>query len=302
MTEVQIKSNVSAIDPPPLGDVPTALVKAKSYHHLLAGGVAGLISAVSLQPFDLLKTRLQQEQKVDSATRITLSGELKKLTNIRDLWRGAIPSAIRTSVGAGLYFTSLSISRDYLASLKENPSSTISSSSVLPKLSAYENLIIGSLMRALVGFATMPVTVVKTRFESNEYNYRSIYEAVKGIYQDNPNSKGSMTNFFRGSIATLARDCPYAGLYVLFYEFFKNDLMPKLSPIEVQDDGFLSRAAFINSSSAVLAASVSTTITAPFDAIKTRLQLSDKKLSFREATNGIVKERGGSMNLLRGYP
>ena len=30
-----------------------------------------------------------------------------------------------------------------------------------------------------------------------------------------------MEEFFKGSVATLARDCPYAGLYVLTYEAFK---------------------------------------------------------------------------------
>ncbi|CAH2352006.1 mitochondrial glycine transporter [[Candida] railenensis] len=277
--------------------------KSKPASHLLAGGLAGLISAISLQPFDLLKTRLQQQQKANSQYRTSISRELKKLTKIKDLWRGAVPSAIRTSVGAGLYFTSLSLSREYLAALKETSSK--STTSVLPRLSAYENLLSGFAMRALVGFVTMPITVIKTRFESNAYSYNSMYEGVEGIYLDDvKNGKGSMKNFFRGSIATLARDCPYAGLYVLFYESFKNDFVPKLAYTLVSDsddrESFMSRSALINSSSAVLAASVSTTITAPFDAIKTRLQLSTHRISIWEATKSIISEKGGFRNLFRG--
>ena len=77
--------------------------------HLLAGAIAGLVSAVTLQPFDLLKTRLQQQQQLTTQeVRTTLTKELKKLTRVKDLWRGTLPSTLRTSIGAGLYFTTLS--------------------------------------------------------------------------------------------------------------------------------------------------------------------------------------------------
>ncbi len=278
---------------------------AKPLSHLVAGGLAGLVSAITLQPFDLLKTRLQQQQRLNQQYRTTITKELRKLTRIKELWRGALPSALRTSVGAGLYFTLLSMSREYLASLKRSTESSTSSTLILPRLLAYENLITGFGMRALVGFVTMPITVIKTRYELNAYSYNSMYEGVEGIYLDDGHTgKGSVRNFFRGSIATLARDCPYAGLYVLFYELFKNDVMPSL--VGEEERGALDFAAFvlrltlINSSSAVLAASVATTLTAPFDAVKTRLQLSVQQISIWQATRNIILERGGVANLFRG--
>ncbi|CAK7902809.1 mitochondrial glycine transporter [[Candida] anglica] len=271
---------------------------AKTSAHLLAGGAAGLISAISLQPFDLLKTRLQQQQRSNVDYRTTIRKELMKLTKVKDLWRGALPSALRTSVGAGLYFTSLSACRTYLSNMKKT--TQVSDTSALPQLSPFENLMTGFSMRALVGLITMPITVVKTRFESNMYNYNSMYEGVEGIYLDGQ-AKGSISNFFRGSLVTLARDCPYAGLYILFYESFKNDLFPKIVSSEfLHDDSWISRSALINTSAAVLAASVSTTITAPFDAIKTRLQLSPTHMSIVSATKSIILEKGGVSNLFRG--
>lgn len=271
--------------------------------HLLAGGVAGLFSAFTLQPLDLLKTRLQQQQKENQGYRTSVMKEIKKLTKVKDLWRGVLPSTLRTSVGAGLYFTILSKGRQNLALMKA--SSEVSSTSVLPKLSYMENLVSGFVARALVGFITMPITVIKTRFESNLYSYNSMYESCQGIFWDGQKNSqgGSIRNFFRGTVATLARDCPYAGLYVLFYEGFKNEIFPTIIRPLVTDENIFAGAS--NSASAIAAASVATAITAPFDAIKTRLQLNTSSSSASSVSIGtiarqLLKEQGGVRNLFSG--
>lgn len=269
--------------------------------HLVSGGIAGLVSAFTLQPLDLLKTRLQQQQKEDQIYRTTITKEIKKLANVKDLWRGVLPSTLRTSVGAGLYFTILSRSRQYLALMKT--SDTNSSTSVLPKLSHAENLASGFIARALVGFITMPITVVKTRFESSVYNYNSMYESFYGIYKDGNigTGSGSVRNFFKGTVATLARDSPYAGLYVLFYEGFKNDVYPALLKPLIKDDSLFAGAS--NSASAVTAACIATTITAPFDSIKTRLQLTTNPAgtsTIKAVIKQLLGENGGARNLFNG--
>lgn len=266
---------------------------------LISGGIAGLLSAAVLQPLDLLKTRLQQQQvSAQAPVKATISGEIKKLRDFKQLWRGVLPSTLRTSVGAGLYMTTLSTSRNYVARLKEgspNSDTKSQSSSILPKLSAMENLTLGFICRAAVGYITMPITVIKTRYESNFYNYNSLYDATNGIYQEGTHS---MKNFFKGSIATLARDSPYAGLYVLFYESCKHDLVPNV--LAVSNISPAEYPGFINSTSALLAASIATTITAPFDAIKTRLQISPNQSSIVQATKQLMSEPGGFRNLFRG--
>lgn len=271
----------------------------------MSGGMAGLVSAFTLQPLDLLKTRLQQQQRTNTGLRPSISKELKKLANIRDLWRGVLPSTLRTTVGAGLYFTILSQTRAYVSKLKHKSSGREeehSRTSLLPKLLPLENLATGFVVRAVVGVITMPITIIKTRFESSMYEYNSMYEGFEGIYNDGGISR-SYRNFFRGTVATLARDCPYAGAYVLFYESFKNDVLPPLlAPVRSQiSDVYLN--GLNNSGSAVLAASVATTLTAPFDAIKTRLQLTvgnKRSLKIWSATKQLILEPGGVSNLFNG--
>lgn len=261
---------------------------------LIAGGLAGLTSSVTLQPLDLLKTRLQQQNRHPGESNHTLTHELKQLKNYKELWRGVLPSCLRTSIGSGIYLTLLSQTRFYIYNLKQMTNAVNThSSSILPRLSHFENLSIGFVVRGIAGYLTMPITVIKTRYESNLYNYNSLYEAIKRIYYDN--GKLSMTHFFKGSVVTLSRDCPHAGLYVLFYEHFKTTLT-KLAAFE---QGVIN-SGLINSGAAVLAASLSTTITAPSDAIKTRMQLSTNRQSIVSATKALINEDGGIRNLFRG--
>ncbi|CCE82918.1 Piso0_002681 [Millerozyma farinosa CBS 7064] len=281
-------------------------VKANTSTHLISGAAAGLVSAFTLQPLDLLKTRLQQQQRANQVYQPTITKELRKLTHLKELWRGVLPSTLRTSIGAGLYFTILSTSRTYISNAKTVPPEAGSKTSILPTLSPMENLLTGFGVRALVGIITMPITVIKARFESNMYSYNSMYEGFEGIYLDGSGNgqKGSVRNFFKGTLATLARDCPYAGLYVLFYESLKNDVLGKLLPVyDSTSSGDLTRSTVINTSSAVLASFMSTSITAPFDAIKTRLQLStvqDSSNTIYSVTKQLLKEEGGIRNFFRG--
>lgn len=236
--------------------------------HLVGGFVGGLTSSVILQPFDLVKTRVQQ----DSSS--TITSTIKGLKSIKELWRGTLPSAMRTSVGSALYLTSLNGLRS-LYSTSSGSGGTVGSSK-LPKLSMVNNLITGGIARGVIGVVTMPITVVKVRYESTIYQYKSIGESVRLIWRHE-----GLRGFFKGVLPTVARDAPYSGLYVLLYEQFKV-VMPYILKFDrtASSNGELfstTKSTLINSASGFIAASVATTITSPFDTIKTRMQLEPQK-------------------------
>lgn len=85
--------------------------------------------------------------------------------------------------------------------------------------------------------------------------------------------------FFGGFGATTIRDAPYAGAYVLFYEFLKKQLsiMATKGPASPKDAPHVSfkttTAGVINFASGILAGGACSVISNPFDAIKTRIQL-----------------------------
>lgn len=194
------------------------------------------------------------------------------------LWKGTWPTVWRNVPGSALYFMTL----DYLRSLLRSMNAVDGSLTgrirynISPEI---VNLISGSASRVGVGFVMMPLSVVKVRFESNLYNYQSMAFAFKDILKEN-----GVRGLFYGAGATAMRDGPFAGLYVMFYESCK----PKISgmlPINSEPA--------VNMTSGFISAVAATSITQPFDMIKTRIQLKPRE--YRNLLQGfgrIASEEG----------
>lgn len=285
---------------------------SKSTFHFAAGLCSGLTSAILLQPADLLKTRVQQSHQ-PIALLPTIKAILSSSNPIRSLWRGTLPSALRTSFGSALYFTSLNALRQGLAqsgspmllatghhnanNKTPNAAAAATASSALPKLSNSANLATGAAARVAAGFVMMPVTVIKVRYESDYYAYRSLYGAGRDIVRTE-----GVRGLFSGFGATAARDAPYAGLYVLLYEQLKRRLAlwgnnnPAKTNTNTNGQGQVpvkSSSSSINFVSGGLAAGLATAITNPFDAVKTRLQLMPGKYgNMLRAVSLMIREDG----------
>lgn len=265
--------------------------------HFIAGLSSGLLSAVLLQPADLLKTRVQQSGS--ASLHASIREILKGPNAIRSFWRGTLPSALRTGFGSALYFTSLNALRQNIArsnllknvGLVENGNKP-AYSSTLPKLSNLANLTTGAVARASAGFVLMPMTIIKVRYESSLYTYKSIAGAARDIV-----NREGLKGFFSGFGATAIRDAPYAGLYVLFYEESKKRLSIMRQRVGAvgNADAVMggSTSAGINFSSGVMAAGLATAFTNPFDAIKTRIQLQPKEYkNMIQAARKLATEDG----------
>ncbi|KAF5390441.1 hypothetical protein D9757_005198 [Collybiopsis confluens] len=192
-----------------------------------SGALSGLTSTMVLQPFDLLKTRLQQG---DSAYHRNMSvfrtaRDVLESNGMLGLWRGTAPSLLRNVPGVALYMTGLTQLRSLMASshyftvptTTPTRTNTTHAGSVLPKLTNTGNLLAGATTRVGVGFLLNPLTVLKARFESNMYTYQSISGALVSIVRSGP------TELLRGVTAASMRDAPYAGIFVVFYEGFKRN-------------------------------------------------------------------------------
>lgn len=251
---------------------------SKSTFHFVAGLGSGLFSAVLLQPIDLLKTRVQQSGHHSLTIALREIRQSPRL--IPALWRGAVPSALRTGFGSAIYFTSLNAIRNNVsripilaADVPQVGTSGSGHSSSLVKLSNTGNLLAGAVARTFAGFILMPLTIIKVRYESNLYSYNSIAGAARDI-----RATEGLRGFFSGFGATAIRDAPYAGLYVLFYEQSKKRLSALYGTPQAEDGGAhgrmgVSTAATINFTSGVVSAAACSAISNPFDAVKTRIQL-----------------------------
>ncbi|UYV60679.1 SLC25A38 [Cordylochernes scorpioides] len=213
----------------------------------LAGAFSGTCSTLLFQPLDLVKTRIQNPTGYDQAswhgdTHVQCNQKRK----FQGLWRGTIPSITRCVPGMGLYFSTLSFIESNL-SPEEKPSPI--------KAMCY-----GFMARTFACTTLLPVTVIKTRFESGSYGYGSVSQALRVIYL-NEGRRG----LFSGLVPTLVRDVPFSGLYLLFYTQTK-----LLVPNEWRTNCQLP---VVNLGCGLLAGGMASLATHPADVVKTRMQL-----------------------------
>lgn len=217
----------------------------------LAGSVSGTCSTLLFQPLDLVKTRLQNASRrgVTNKGMVTLLVHVLRNEKLQGLWRGTVPSIMRCVPGVGMYFSSLHWLQANFGS--DDPS-------------AFESVCFGVFARSFAGLTLLPITVIKTRFESGVYSYGSLAEALKMIYKTE-GTKG----LFTGLVPTLFRDAPFSGIYLMFYTQTK-----KLIPPAVHDHV---SAAPLNFGCGTIAGLLAAGITQPADVIKTKMQLYPAK-------------------------
>ncbi|KAI1293660.1 Mitochondrial glycine transporter [Halotydeus destructor] len=228
-------------------DILTNHPNAKS---LIAGSISGTCSTVLLQPFDLVKTRIQTAHiSLNSPLRmLPVMTDVVRTDNVIGLWRGTFPSLVRTVPGVAIYFTSLNY-------LKTNWKGS-------GKPSAFEAVFMGITARTFAGVLLLPATVLKTRYESGLFNYNSLSQALRVTY-----ATEGLRGLFSGITPTLLRDAPYSGIYFMFYSQLKG-LIPETSTTSNSSSKPFST--FLCGLAAGLLASLSTH---PFDVVKTKMQL-----------------------------
>ncbi|GHJ89564.1 hypothetical protein NliqN6_5966 [Naganishia liquefaciens] len=156
--------------------------------------------------------------------------------------------------------------------------------SALPKLNSQGNLVAGAVARTSVGFVLNPFTVLKSRYESNLY---PTYTSLPRAFTELVKTEG-VRGLFQGFTATAARDAPYAGVYVVFYEEMKEvlgHLSSRLAP-DAPTTG-------IHTLSGISAATLATLATSPADCVKTKMQLlPNENPTIRSAIRTIYLSRG----------
>jgi len=230
----------------------------------LAGSLSGTCSTLLFQPLDLVKTRVQQQDT--RGTRVSIIRVVTSVVSkdsLSGLWRGVMPSMVKTVPGVGLYFSSMHYMKTTLCDGRP---------------SHLQSIMIGCSARTVAGSIMIPFTVIKTRFESPNFHYSSTISALRQILR-----KEGLRGLTRGLGATLVRDVPFSGLYLMFYEHLKS-----VTPDDVkQTHG--SSAHFVCGMTAGVLASL---VTQPADVIKTRLQLSPDTKSVATVIGQIYRQQG----------
>lgn len=235
----------------------------------MCGSLSGTCSTLLFQPLDLVKTRLQTLQSgvQPGSGRVGMVSVLLSVVRterLLGLWKGVSPSFVRTIPGVGIYFsTYYSLKQHFLQDRRP---------------AALEAVLLGGGARTVAGVVMLPVTVIKTRFECGRYSYRSVMGALRSVCQ----AEGPAA-LFSGLMATLLRDVPFSGIYVMFYSQTKASLPKEISRSPA--------APVANFSCGVLAGVLASLITQPADVVKTHVQVNPQ-LKTLEAIRYIYMEHG----------
>uniref|UniRef100_I3JN30 Solute carrier family 25 member 38a n=1 Tax=Oreochromis niloticus TaxID=8128 RepID=I3JN30_ORENI len=223
----------------------------------MCGSLSGTCSTLLFQPLDLVKTRLQTLQTgvQPGSGRVGMVSVLLSVVRterLLGLWKGVSPSFVRTIPGVGIYFsTYYSLKQHFLQDRRPG---------------AAEAVLLGGGARTV------------TRFECGRYSYGSVIGALRSVCQ----TEGPAA-LFSGLMATLLRDVPFSGIYVMFYSQTKASLPKEISTSPV--------APVANFSCGVLAGVLASLITQPADVVKTHVQVNPQ-LQTAEAIRYIYMEYG----------
>ncbi|CAK1547331.1 unnamed protein product [Leptosia nina] len=250
----------------------------------LAGSFSGTFSTILFQPLDLVKTRLQNSSHNVVATTvdgrvqpgmITTFVNIIRQEQIVGLWRGMVPSIARCVPGVGLYFSSLHWLKTKLGKNRQD-------------LAAVEAIALGVIARTMSGVALIPITVIKTRYESGVYKYNSVSGALKAIYK----AEG-IRGLSCGLGPTLARDAPFSGLYLMFYTQTK-----QAAPKEWLQSP--TAASGIHFTCGIVAGIAASLVTNPADVLKTKMQLYPDKFPNAFSAAMYVHQTYGFLGFFKG--
>ena len=249
----------------------------------LAGSLSGTCSTVLFQPLDLVKTRIQQSvsghhlSAAQPAGMLAVTRHVLQTEHIFGLWRGILPSMTRTVPGVGLYFSSLHWLKTKVVNDQPTP---------------IEAIVLGMVARSFATSVMIPFTVLKTRFESGQFNYNRMSTALVSIYR----SEG-LRGYSCGLAATLLRDAPYSGIYFMFYTQLKQKLFPRVD----QASGLNLSGTLTHMTCGMMAGFLASLATHPADVIKTKMQVQPKTYSSFSGTISLIMRSQGPRGFLVGF-
>lgn len=246
---------------------------------MMSSCAGALITSVFVTPFDVVKIRLQAQQKDFLKKKCFLycnglmehtcfcynngmqtqwyqrpghfTGTIDALIKISrnegvlSLWSGLPPTLIMAIPATVVYFTMYEQIRERLTKYLNQ---------LYPPL--WVPVVSGSLARIVSVSVISPLELIRTKMQSKNYTY---LEMVKAI--DRQIHAEGIRSLYRGWVPTILRDVPFSALYWGGYEFFKQ-MCNQQKP-----DAWFSFIAGATSGT------IAAILTLPFDVIKTHRQI-----------------------------
>jgi len=238
-------------------DGPPKVSASEQFKSFLSGGFGGVCAVVVGHPFDLTKTRLQTAPAGVYKGALDVVKKAVTQDGLTGLYRGVVPPLVGITPIFAVSFWAYNASRQLIFAWTPNRT--------LQTLTTAEVAAAGFLSGIPTSLVTAPIERAKVLLQiqgqgGSEAKYKGLADVLKHSYRE-----GGVRSIFRGTGATLARDCPGSAVYFAAYEVCKKALTPAgSSPSD------LNVGAIILSGG--LAGVAMWTMAIPPDVIKSRIQ------------------------------
>ncbi|KAJ8101237.1 mitochondrial carrier domain-containing protein [Lipomyces tetrasporus] len=250
----------------------------------VAGFTAGCATTLVVHPLDLIKVRLQ----IDNKNRTHVGGILHVIRDLRqsqapfkEAYRGLMPNLIGNTVSWGSYFFWYELIKTQVAHVQGHG-----------ELSFTDYLLSAGSSGCLTAMFTNPIWVLKTRMLSTSSTYEGAYNGtLDGLHKIWQNE--GLRGFYRGFLPSLF-GVGHGAVQLMFYEELK-DWYADRTNTDTKDSSMkeLSTLQYITFSAL---SKIGATLTMyPYQVIRSRLQRYDADnvyLSMRDVIRKTAKEEG----------
>jgi len=260
--------------------------------HLLAASVGGLVTALVVCPFDVVKTRMQVGTPASKAVvqqryngTLDALGKIARTEGFLSLWRGLGPALMMAVPNAVIYFNSYEFFKKKITESEQMPSA------VIP-------LLAGSTARVIAVATLSPLELLRTNMQA--LDFRRMKEkgmTTFGVFS-RLLGKSGLKGLWTGLGPTLVRDVPFSAIYWTGYETIKAELHPFIpnNPNGQKNKGMQFLVHFV---AGAMSGTVAALLTTPIDVIKTNAQVMNVNPKYRgpkknamDIFRTILKEEG----------
>lgn len=173
-----------------------------------AGLGAGVTEAILIvTPFEVVKTRLQQQKGMDKLklkyqNPVHCAQTIIKEEGVRALWKGCTPTMVRQGLNQCFLFGCYDIIKQGLWNVERNES-----------ISARQALLTGMVAGMIGPFVNCPVDVCKTRLMSQTNTHTGMIDCISTIYKEE-----GFLSLYKGIFPRVARVAPGQGITFMVME------------------------------------------------------------------------------------
>ncbi|XP_015603318.1 solute carrier family 25 member 40 isoform X2 [Cephus cinctus] len=273
------------------------------YQQMLASCTGALVTSIVVTPLDVVKVRLQSQQKAMLSNKCflycnglmdhlcpcpnskdllwskgnrkfngTLDAFVKisKSEGVRSLWSGLSPTLVLAVPATIVYFVSYEQLRLFF---KDTYNKKINKDITKGEQPFWIPVLAGGIARIWAATLVSPLELIRTKMQSQKLSYNELVHALKTVVKYN-----GVSGLWMGLSSTLLRDVPFSAIYWFNYETIKRIF---------QDSH---KSFTFNFVAGAMAGSIAALVTLPFDVVKTHKQIEMDKPRRSRGTLAIIEK------------